>query len=375
MNYPSANTASLDTDDIEDSAESSNEINLESLLEKGVPINLSSKLQSSIIGGYSKKSVEVLVEEMQYNLIQVKQQLERYIQDLTVEKSSVVQECNVLRKQLTETEGNLEDARHRIETHPCCDEEGYADIAEFEDFRAENERLRAMLIDYGEIDERQRVYTELLEDKEQDIKELSQSLDYYKKEYNKLLDMNEQLRTSSDAEPDHLLFQRLDTLEEGQEDVSSYIQLSEQLSETNRQLEKKSYDLDQMQLQFEQERRQFFAIQSQFEAEKKELLEAQKKLSEESMRCSIERESLEADRIYFTNAQKKIQSEIEMIFNLADQLTSDRLALKDEIQNLRQAVTAKDRKIEKLQQPCQDEYPKNSELINKLKTLMQQYAD
>ncbi len=67
---------------------------------------LSNKLKSSLIGGYSKKSVEDFVSEMRGNLMQIKNN-EQQIHDIAAEKANVSRECAVLREQLQAAEANM----------------------------------------------------------------------------------------------------------------------------------------------------------------------------------------------------------------------------------------------------------------------------
>ena len=60
---------------------------MEGLTGKNMQNELASKLQTTVVGGYTKKSVEEYALEMRNNLMLIKMQLEQQIRELTAEKS------------------------------------------------------------------------------------------------------------------------------------------------------------------------------------------------------------------------------------------------------------------------------------------------
>ena len=160
---------------------------MEGLTGKSIQTELAAKLQTTVVGGYTKKSVEEYALEMRNNLMLIKMQLEQQIRELTAEKVSVTQECQVLREQLNTAEEKLSDAIALKERA-------------LQEARLSAEKLgewENQLSDYEEMQLQKEMYEEEISRKEQDILRLNGQLSNYQHDYEalkaKMKDMEEDL--------------------------------------------------------------------------------------------------------------------------------------------------------------------------------------
>ena len=141
-----------------------------------IQTELIAKLQSTVVGGYSKKSVEEYAVEMRKNLVVIKNQLEQQIRELTAEKVSVAQECQVLREQLSTAEGKLSSAFAQKEAAEQKARISAAKIKEWE----------SRCSGYEEMKRQKAQYEEEITQKEQDINRLNEKLLSYQQAYEEL---------------------------------------------------------------------------------------------------------------------------------------------------------------------------------------------
>ncbi len=160
---------------------------MEGLTGKNMQNELASKLQTTVVGGYTKKSVEEYALEMRNNLMLIKMQLEQQIRELTAEKVSVTQECQVLREQLNTAEEKLSDA---IAQKERAMQEARLSAAKLEE-------LENKYSGYEDMQQQKALYEEEISQKEQDIIRLNGQLSNYQQDYEALLakmkDMEEDL--------------------------------------------------------------------------------------------------------------------------------------------------------------------------------------
>ncbi|GLB29831.1 hypothetical protein LAD12857_17540 [Lacrimispora amygdalina] len=149
---------------------------MEGLTGKNMQTELAAKLQTTVVGGYTKKSVEEYALEMRNNLMLIKMQLEQQIRELTAEKVSVTQECQVLREQLNTAEEKLSDA---IALKERAMQEARLSAAKLEEW--ENQHS-----DYEEMQLQKEMYEEEISQKEQDIIRLNGQLSNYQHDYEAL---------------------------------------------------------------------------------------------------------------------------------------------------------------------------------------------
>lgn len=141
-----------------------------------IQTELTAKLQSTVVGGYSKKSVEEYAVDMRKNLVVIKNQLEQQIRELTAEKVSVAQECQVLREQLSTAEGKLSSAFAQKEAAEQKARISAAKIKEWE----------SRCSGYEEMKRQKAQYEEEISQKEQDINRLNEKLLSYQQAYEEL---------------------------------------------------------------------------------------------------------------------------------------------------------------------------------------------
>lgn len=163
----------------------------EGLTGKNIQTELAAKLQTTVVGGYTKKSVEEYALDMKNNLMLIKMQLEQQIRELTAEKVSVAQECQVLREQLNTAEEKLSDA---IAQKERAKQEARLSAAKLEEW--ENQ-----CSGYEEMQQQKERYEEEISQKEQDISRLNEQLSKYQQAYEslqaKMKDMEESIQKVS----------------------------------------------------------------------------------------------------------------------------------------------------------------------------------
>ncbi|WHH57944.1 hypothetical protein [Petroclostridium sp. X23] len=317
------------------------------LLEKNLQSELDSKLQSSVVGGYSKKSVENFVLEMRNNLQQIKTQLERQVQDLAAEKASVSQECSVLRSQLKAAEESLAEARNQIIGQQYRDETQCISDKEKQFYREENERLKAMLSDYRQVTEQKKKYEELLEQKEQEIVQLNETVAKYKRDYDELKARTDQLekslnnssRVSSEKEIAELKRQN-------DEIMAKYQALLQQMEKTNQQFDQRKQHLDEKQIQLEQEKQYLADAHAQLEQEKQHLTEAR--------------------------AQLKI--DIQKNSTLGQQLQNDRQSVRQKEEGIGELIAAKERTMDAFGREQEECQWKSDDLKKEIEGLYRHYS-
>ncbi|MEY8353958.1 hypothetical protein AALB39_11435 [Lachnospiraceae bacterium 54-53] len=272
---------------------------------KNIQTELAAKLQSAVVGGYSKKSVEEYAVEMRNNLMVIKNQLEQQIRELTAEKVSVTQECQVLREQLTTAEGKLSDAFDQKEAAEQKARMSAAKIKEWE----------SRYSGYEEMKRQKEQFEEEISKKEQDISRLNGQLLKYRQAYEelqeKIRNMERAVQTSSTGLPREEaeeLWQQKAEMERKYEDLLA------ELKETALELEKERAARREAGAQYgrtaEQEKQAVAAERVKWEKQM-EVLKKQQEEQEEN------RKELEEkfDVLYknFAESADKIKSQERMI--------------------------------------------------------------
>lgn len=312
------------------------------LLEKSLQSELDSKLQSSVVGGYSKKSVENFVLEMRNNLQQIKTQLERQVQDLAAEKASVSQECSLLRSQLKAAEESLAEARNQIISQHYCDETKCVSEQEIQSYREENERLRGMLSDYQQVTEQKKRYEDLLAQKEQEIAQLNATLAKYRQSYDELKERTERLETALSSSSPVSSEEEITELKRQKDEImAKYHALSQHMENTNRQLEQKKQHLDETQTELEEEKQYLADARAQLEREKQHLAEA----------------------------QAQLKTDIEKSRMLGQQLENDQHSVRQKEKELSRLMAEKERTIDALQREQEESQREIGDLEKKIETL------
>ena len=317
---------------------------MEGLTGKNMQTELAAKLQTTVVGGYTKKSVEEYALEMKNNLMLIKMQLEQQIRELTAEKVSVYQECQVLREQLNTAEEKLSDA-----------------IAQKE--RAKQEvRLSAEKIQewesqysgYEEMKQQKEQYEDEISRKEHDISRLNEQLSNYQRAYEslqaKMKDMEKAVEKASvglSQKEIEELQQKKQEIEElrqqKEESEQKYKRLLLKLEENTIDLEKERADRkeagDQQALMAEKGKveKQLNALKKQYEEQedhKKELEEKvdvlYKNYAENSSRIKKQDQVIEEKELLLKHYQEQEQGAI---------LTSrENQKLKDTIDSLKETI-------------------------------------
>jgi chromosome segregation ATPase len=317
---------------------------MEGLTGKNIQTELAAKLQTTVVGGYTKKSVEEYALEMRNNLMLIKMQLEQQIRELTAEKVSVYQECQVIREQLNTAEEKLSDA-----------------IAQKE--RAKQEvRLSAEKIEewesqysgYEEMREQKEQYEDEISRKEHDISRLNEQLSNYQRAYEslqtKMMEMEKAVEKASvgfSQQEMEELQQKKQEMEElrqqKEESEQKYKRLLSKLEENTIDLEKERVARkevgDQQVLMAEKGKleKQLDVLQKQYEEQedhKKELEEKvdvlYKNYAENSSRLKKQDQLIEEKELLLKHYQEQEQGAI---------LTSrENQKLKDTIDSLKETI-------------------------------------
>ncbi|TEB12134.1 Chromosome partition protein Smc [Pelotomaculum sp. FP] len=317
------------------------------LFERSLQSELDSKLRNSVVGGYSKKSVENFVSEMRDNLQQIKTQLERQVQDLAAEKASVSQECSVLRSQLKAAEENLAESRNQIVSQQYRDETQCASEQELQYYRLENERLRGMLLDYQQVKEQKEKYEELLAQKEQEIAQLNETLAEYRRSYDELKERTEQLEKSLDSSSRGSSEEKMTELKRQKDEImAKYQALLQHMEKTNQQFEQKKQHLDETQTQLEQEKQYLTDARAQLEREKQHL----------------------------TETQAQLKTDIQKNRTLGQQLENDQQSVRQKEDGISGHMAAKVRTIDALRRKQEESQCESGDLEKKIETLYLHYA-
>ncbi|SHI18934.1 hypothetical protein SAMN02745823_03186 [Sporobacter termitidis DSM 10068] len=246
-------------------------VEFNALLEKSQQSMLESKLQVARVGGYTKKSVEDFIAEMRQSVVQVKAQLERQILDLAAEKASATQECTVLRAQLktaVDTLAARKTEKRQDGTEPSAAEQ------ELIQARAENERLKSKLLEQQANAGDQKMYEELLKQKESELAQLSQTLAGYKDECGTLREKIDEMVSASFAADEEIsaLRQQKDNVE------TKYQKMLLQMEKANLELAEKKQDISDAEIRLEQKKQQLDELQSQLDQAKLYLEETRAQL-------------------------------------------------------------------------------------------------
>lgn len=256
---------------------------MEGLTGKNIQTELAAKLQTTVVGGYTKKSVEEYAMEMRNNLMLIKMQLEQQIRELTAEKVSVTQECQVLREQLNTAEEKLSDA-----------------IAQKE--RAKQEaRLTAAKLDewesqcsgYEEMQQQKERYEEEISQKEHDISRLNEQLSKYQKAYEalqaKMKDMEEDLQKVSQGLPHQEVEELLRQKEEAEQKYEKLLV----------KMEENAMALEQERVTRKEEREQQALMAERGKWEQQALIVEREKLEQQILTAEkekLEQQALMAER-------------------------------------------------------------------------------
>ncbi len=313
---------------------SSGGVNQESMdfniLEKNLKSELDSKLHYSVVGGYTKKSVENFVSEMKANLLQIKTQMEGHVQYLTVEKASAAQECSVLRNQLKTAEENLAEARNKIVNQQNYDETQYVSGHEMQSYHKEDEYLTSMQSDYQEAMEQNKKYEDLLIKKEQKITQLNETLAKSKQSYNELKERTEQTEKVTEK----------------------YQTFSQYMEKAKLHLKQKKQHLNEKEIQLEQEKKFIGETKTQLEQEKKFLVD--------------EHGKLEREKKYLTEVKAQLKEDIRNNRTLVQELENHHQSVRQREEEANDLIAAKERMINILQREQEEYQFKNDELENKM---------
>lgn len=202
---------------------------MEVLTSKNIQTELAAKLQTTVVGGYSKKSVEEYALEMRNHLMTIKIQLEQQIRELTAEKVSVSQECQVLREQLTTAEEKLSEAFAQKEKAELEARLSAEKIEEWE----------SRYSGYEEMKWQKEQYEEELSRKEQEISLLNGQLSRHQQAYEALQEKIRGMETAVQTVSVGFPRQEMDELRQQKEEIEGkYEELLAKLNDTSMALEK-----------------------------------------------------------------------------------------------------------------------------------------
>ncbi len=222
---------------------------MEGLTGKNIQTELSAKLQTTVVGGYTKKSVEEYAVEMKNNLVLIKMQLEQQIRELTAEKVSVTQECQVIREQLNTAEEKLSDA---IAQKERAKQELRLSEAKLEEWESQDSG-------YEEMQQQKELYEEEISQKEQEISRLNEQLSSYQQAYEalkaKMKHMEESIQMVSEGFPnedmEELCQQKEEALQKYEEALQKYEELLAKMEESAVALEQERSARKEAQQQYD----------------------------------------------------------------------------------------------------------------------------
>ncbi len=248
---------------------------MEGLTGKNMQTELAAKLQTTVVGGYTKKSVEEYALEMRNNLMLIKMQLEQQIRELTAEKVSVTQECQVLREQLNTAEEKLSDA---IALKERAMQEARLSAAKLEEW--ENQHS-----DYEEMQLQKEMYEEEISQKEQDIIRLNGQLSNYQHDYEalqaKMKDMEENLLKVSLGLPQPEMEEMLRQKEEAEQKYEKLLmKLEENAIALEQERQARKEEQEQQNLMTERGKWEQQALIVEREKLEQQILSAEKERSE-----------------------------------------------------------------------------------------------
>jgi hypothetical protein len=317
---------------------------MESLTGKNIQAELAAKLQTTVVGGYTKKSVEEYALEMRNNLMLIKVQLEQQIRELTAEKVSVYQECQVLREQLNTAEEKLSDAIAQRERAK-------------QEVRLSAEKIKeweSQYSGYEEMKQQKEQYEEGISRREHDISRLNEQLSNHQRAYEalqtKMKDMEKAVENASVGYPqkeiEELQQKKLEIEElrqQKKESVQKYEKLLLKLEENATDLEKeraaRKESGDQQVLMSEKGKleKQLEVLQKQYEEQEDHKRELEEKVdvlyknyAENSSRIKKQDQLIEEKELLLKHYQEQEQGAI---------LTSrENQKLKDTIDSLKETI-------------------------------------
>lgn len=339
----------------------------DSLLESSLEVELSNKLKSSLVGGYSKKSVEEFVAEMQGNLLQIKNQLEQQIHDITVEKANVSRECEVLREQLQSAEANISKIQSQIMEQTLLEGKLEASQKELRDSRSEVQQLHGMLAKYEDLRQEKEQLKLEIKAKEQRIEDLDIELARYKQRCQTL----EQERNNFEVQLHNVQMDQDSAA--NREEIEHYRNLLQKAETRTKEVEQKLRDA-------ERACRELELVSDGSSEEAKRLAEQEKRITEIEQNLAQKEQFLqEQERKLVTDrtaleenlAQKEqLLQERERKFAAEQTMLEQNLAQKEQIlrERERKLVTEQET-LEKNQMNIQDLYNQLQENMEKNRRL------
>lgn len=305
------------------------------LMTHDVEMELSGKLKGSLLGGYSKKSVEDFAAEMRGNLLQIKAQLEQQIHDITVEKANVSRECAVLREQLQAAEENSSKLQNQIVEQTRLEEKYEESESQLSQSREEVLQLRSMLAEYGDLQETQNQLKQEIQEKEDRIASLNTELAQYKERCRSLEEKSAQLEEqlhNVDAMP---------ASDSYQEEIKRYQDLFQEAKTKADDLQKRLVDAEEM-LRVKEN-----AVQSN-EEEAKQLSIQKSQLQKREDELRTGELNLEKNRADLQDLYRQLQEDIEKNQTLSDQLNERSTSITEKMEELEARTSEKKRELEEL---------------------------
>lgn len=344
-------------------------------LESRVESELSNKLKSSLIGGYSKKSVEEFVTEMRSNLMQVKNQLEQQIHDITAEKANVTRECAVLREQLQTAETNMTKIQSQIVEQALLEEKLEANEQELRESRSEIQQLQSMLAQYGNLKQEQEQLKLEIQAKEQRIADLDMELVRYKERCHAL----EQERANFEAMPHNAQIE--------QDCVAN----REEMEHYREQLQKAEFRIKEVEQELQDEKK----ARREIELASQESNEGAVRLAEEQTRITemeqdlarkefllqerekflaAEQEALEKNRADLQDLYNHLQEDMEKNRLLSAQLIEKDAAFSREMEQMQVKLSEKDRELSEVKEKMGLRADNGQDVMERVDQLFQSYT-
>ncbi|MGC6174256.1 hypothetical protein [Lacrimispora sp. 38-1] len=319
---------------------------MEGFTGKNMQTELAAKLQTTVVGGYTKKSVEEYALEMRNNLMLIKMQLEQQIRELTAEKVSVTQECQVLREQLNTAEEKLSDA---IALKERAMQEARLSAAKLEEWENQSSG-------YEEMQLQKEMYEEEISQKEQDIIRLNRQLSDYQRDYEalqtKMKDMEENLLKVSLGLPQPEMEELLKQKEEAEQKYEMLlVKLEENTIALEQERQARKEEQEQQNLMTERGKWEQQALIVEREKLEQQILSAEKERSEHQALIA-EREKLEQQAL--TAEKEKWEKKLNELKNQYEEQENYKRELEEKVDVLYKNYEENSSRIKRQEQQIEE---------------------
>lgn len=360
----------------------SNGAQFDYLQESGLGTELSSKLKSTLVGGYNKKSVEDFVAEMRGNLQQIKSQLEQQIHDITAEKATVSRECVVLREQLRVAEENSAKLQSQIVEQTLLEERCQESEKELESSRNEIQQLQNMLEQYGDLQDEREQLKRNIEEKEQRIANLNEELAKYKERCRTLeqngAELEAQLcsaRSGHGSAVDYEELERYRVLLQQAEAKSAVLEQQLSAATASRTELEAAGSIHPEEMEKLMQRETQLAEKEQVLQEKEaQLQEKEAQFQQEAAQLAAEKSSMEKNRADMQELYHQLQDDLDKNRHLSMQLDEKDAALSQKMLQMQSELATKEQELSAVKEKMGLRNGSLQDVSEKIDQLFQNYT-